>query len=113
MDALEKMRALLRADGCTVRISGAREQWIYPASRRAIVIISADKGVLRLCAERIGDYAAKVPVSLRHIIVRTQLRRRLQTVGREKVRGRLAVYAGRVRVRQVLLQRIHVQHDKG
>lgn len=64
------MRALLRADGCTVRISGAREQWTYPASRRAIVIISADKGVLRLCAERIGDYAAKVPVSLRHTIVR-------------------------------------------
>ena len=44
---------------------------------------------------------------------RTQLRRRLQTVGREKVRGRLAVYAGWVRVRQVPLQRIHVQHDKG
>ena len=69
MDELEKVRALLRADGCTVRISGAREQWTYPASRRAIVTISADKCTLRLCAERIGDYAAKVPVSLRHTIV--------------------------------------------
>ena len=44
---------------------------------------------------------------------RTQLRRRLQTVGLKKVRGRLAAYAGRVRVRQVPLQRVHVQHDKG
>lgn len=68
MDALEEMRALLKANGCTVRTGGAREQWTYPHSRRAIVIIDAEKCTLRLCAERIGDYADDVPISLRYAI---------------------------------------------
>ena len=70
MDALENMRALLKARGCTVRASGMREQWTYPSPRRAVLIINADKGALRLCAERICDYSGKVPASLIHAIER-------------------------------------------
>lgn len=69
MNALEKMRALLEQNGCTAQLKASREQWIYPHSRRAIVIVNIEKLTLRLCAERICDYADAVPQALKHVLV--------------------------------------------
>ena len=71
MDELEPLRALLRACGYRQRLGDRREQWSHPVTRRAILIITMrHEGRIRLCAERVGEYAAGLPPALRERIKR-------------------------------------------
>ena len=71
MDEFEPLRALLRACGYRQRLGDRREQWSHPVTRRAILIITMrHEGRIRLCAERVGEYAAGLPPALRERIRR-------------------------------------------